>query len=296
MTLGIGKDSHPAIRLNWTIIAVSLVVSTGLGSIPIALHPTSGHSTITPSPTDRVSSSRSLQRFFPPPRPIPVSGDVGRLADSASPPPGYNGHYYAGGEYWGNVGGASSIQMTLTTPNDSAVAGDFYYVILSIWDNAASYDQIGIASISGNWGLTYAALSNCGTGNNYNPDEVNLLIDMTYTFEMTIHSNGTVFFGVALGPQSDNWIWTLWVYTGGTTFETDAQYYCDGQYWYDYTDYEEIYTLAQQAQPNWSFFFDANIADGNFMMPWKGFTAGSPPSGGSYYPTTHLSVVMLQNE
>ena len=94
---------------------------------------------------------------------------------------------------------------------------------------------------------------------------------------MYSHSNGSIEFAAYQGNSlsSGPLVWSHWFITGGTYFVEQGFYTCGGQSYYDYTNYEEVYTVSQQNYPDWSFFFYGN----NQSSGWAAFTAGNTPSG-----------------
>jgi hypothetical protein len=223
-------------------------------------------------------------------------------ATDASPDAAYQGHYWAGEQYAGDGFYGSSIQMTLTTPNDTPVAGDLYYVILSTWDNAGSYDQIGILEDQSEWYPTWTYSSYCdGT----NPDtmvdySLTFSQNTQYTFLITDYSNGTVRFGFYFGSTTTTQFLAEWDHTGGTQLFLADYYTCQDETWWDYTDYEEVYELTDQLEPNWNWFFDNNLADGGTIDQWlplnfEDHSGGAPPSGASimFWATPGGSVEIL---
>ena len=110
----------------------------------------------------------------------------------------------------------------------------------------------------------------------YNPDAYNLEENQYYTFDMNTNSNSTVEFSAYTGQGLNPYpIFVKWYHTGGTEFIAQSSY--DG--YYDYTDYEEVYTTTTQYWPDWNFNFTGNTKSG-----WSAFSAGSPPSN----ITTHI--------
>jgi hypothetical protein len=75
--------------------------------------------------------------------------------------PSYYGHFYAGSVYNDVNATATQLSTTIQIPLDVAQATDFYYVILSIWDNASSYDQLGFANSGGIFGVAYSTTDYC---------------------------------------------------------------------------------------------------------------------------------------
>jgi hypothetical protein len=63
--------------------------------------------------------------------------------------------WYAGSQCtWNTSRSAQTVGVTLTTPNSAPRSDEFYYVLLSVFDSAGSYDQIGFSNNHGSWGIT----------------------------------------------------------------------------------------------------------------------------------------------
>lgn len=227
-----------------------------------------------PSPRHEVEGSTGLRtgptgdRGGPHPYPIPVGA-----------PPSYNGHFYAGVVYTGPSSNATEIQTTLFVPDDQPQPGDFYYVLLSVWDSAGSYDQLGFANNYGAWGLAYSTTTYCGGSYHYSSNATVLASGENYTFQMTL-SGGFVVFDVLNATGTSVWIYEY--YTGGTEFEVNAYYTCDLGTYYDYTDYEEVYSTTAPVPP-YDFFFedDSGVPIGS-VTDWAAWNSNSP-SGVAVY-------------
>jgi hypothetical protein len=90
-------------------------------------------------------------KIFPPSGPSPLA-----LIDAP--------HWYAGSVCtWSTNHTARSISNTITIPYSQPRSDEFYYVLLSAWDNAGSYDQIGFSDYYGTWGLVYSWTTGPGT-------------------------------------------------------------------------------------------------------------------------------------
>jgi YVTN family beta-propeller protein len=200
----------------------------------------------------------------PHPNPIPVRR-----------PPTFSGHYYAGGEYTGRAEHGKAIQVELRVPNDSANSSSFYYVILSAWDNAGSYDQVGFAADFGTWGLAYSTTSYCATTYYYSADAEALQQGENYLFGMVI-SAGNVTLTAAYASNGTS-IWNRTADTGGTQFVISDEYTCDSETYYDYTDYEEVYESAGPVLP-YDYFFQNNSVGGSLVDNWSIYLYSSPIS------------------
>ena len=186
---------------------------------------------------------------------------------------------YIGANYSGSNHDVTTLQATITIPNGSAVSLDYYYEVLSAFDSANSYDQIGVADNSGNgstswygqWTLYWAALTaDCGAQGAYDNAAYTLAPNTEYTFSMSI-SSGYVSFDLYYGattsqllrlyasPQQD---------TGGTYFEESTSVPCGGP---SPQVYEEIHDTYGIAQPEYNFFFDNLSANGAHVTTWKAY-------------------------
>lgn len=225
------------------------------------------------------------------PRSTPPPPLAPRVAGLPAPRPFDNtNHYYEGAVYSGAVASATSMSVDLSTPEDLPDASNFYYVILSVWDSAKSYDQIGMAADNGAWGLAYSWTNACAGTYNYSPDEIPLLPGTTYEFSMTVGGGNVLF--AAYNASTGSKLWTLNAPTGGDTFDLDSSYAaCSGDY--DYTVYEESYDDTQNV-PTYDFFFTNNLEDGTSESSWTSFSAGTPPTG--VVNAVSGSAVTIENE
>jgi hypothetical protein len=210
-----------------------------------------------------------------------VTGAQARLPHPSPPSPttpSYYGHYYAGTYYTGASFTSHQLSATIQVPLDVAQPTDFYYVILSLWDNASSYDQIGFTNDNGVFGIAYSTTSPCAGYYYYSPNAYDLTPGATYNFSMSI-ADGTVAFVVSYldGPT----VWALNQTTGGSYFVESAFYTCYYSYYYpnvtayDYTDYEEVYSTAGELPP-YDFFFGSNLADDHPVLGFSLFETYPP--------------------
>ncbi len=190
-------------------------------------------------------------------------------------PSGYSSHWYAGGvDSSSTPQDATTISTTITVPNSTPNSGDFYYVLLSAFDNAGSYDQLGFSADYGKWGLTYSWTYTKGrhTTYYYSPDAMELTAGQTYTFTITT-TGGVTHFATSSG-------WSLDAPTGGN-YQVLAPSYSG---YYDYTDYEEIWqTSTRKGVPAFDFVFSSNswISTGGISSSWTNwtqFTTNKTPS------------------
>ena len=198
--------------------------------------------------------------------PIPVNG--------GSSPPTVRSHWYAGGVMTSSAKTMHtrtvSTELTVPEANISSETNQFYYVLMSVWDNTGSYDQIGMANSFGVWGFTFSFTSYCAQNYYYNPDLFTLTPGATYTFTMELN-DGELYF-VAYEGQS--YVGGLSVINDATSFNVSWGYTCEGNTYYDFTDYEEVY-YTQQKTPDFAMAFAGTTANGH-TINMVGFTAGTP--------------------
>ena len=219
---------------------------------------------------------------------MPSQGSPRPFAIPANSPAAYNGHYWAGSLYTGAAAIATDMRVEIQVPDDVPQA-DFYYVLLSVWDNAGSYDQVGFTNDYGTWGVAYSTTSpvtsagGCPTTPTYyySPDAYSLTAGQSYYFGMSI-SAGAVQFTASAGGTGIV-VWSTSASTGGSDFLVQGSYPCGSFSWDDYTDYEEVYTTAGSVPP-YDFFFTNNHVTpssyGGNVTAWGLTTLGSsPPSG-----------------
>src|SRR5579862_6535094 len=115
-------------------------------------------------------------------------------------------HWYAGGVYNGGVTTTTEALSEFSVPGGAAPkANQFYYVILSIWDNVGSYDQIGFANNNGVWGITYSyTTGTCPSLTYHYNSDAQAITAGKYTFTITIASGGGINFDVYAGYLGTN--------------------------------------------------------------------------------------------
>jgi hypothetical protein len=189
-------------------------------------------------------------------------------------------HWYAGGVYHGSTTTATVVMSQIKIPTGTLKTNQFYYVILSIWDNTGSYDQIGFANNNGVWGLAYSYTMGMSPSPgcsgtityHYSPNAVPLNAGTTYNFSISINA-GVVSF--------DAWNYNIHVFhlttsNGATSFSVGALY-CG---YYGYTVYEEAYMPKAAAVPNHSFLWSSNLYfnPGGVFPGWTAFRTAQTPA------------------
>ncbi|MDE1860130.1 MAG: hypothetical protein KGH72_00245 [Candidatus Micrarchaeota archaeon] len=209
----------------------------------------------------------------PPAQPKSALSNTGCVHNFASPASVVSTHYWLGAvdtaPAW-----ARGVSTTIQIPGAAPQADDYYYVLMSAWDNAGSYDQIGFSDFYGQWGLVYSWTS--GPPNaltyHYSPIAAVLTPGATYTFQMIAPNNGQVQF---LAYEGSALVWSYTAPTGGGFLYLN---YSDYGY-YDYTDYEEVYSISEASlAPPYGFYFYNNA--------WTPYTTSSPSYVyGNWYPS-----------
>jgi len=216
---------------------------------------------------------------------------VGRDRSDVQPPAldcGDDPCYFAGEHYdpWFTAW-ATSVEVTIRTPSHPPVDGDFFYVLLSVWDNAGRYDQIGFSSCptqyvecggaTAFWGLTYSTTDFCAHNFDFDPGALILAEGVRYTFRMTLGGGFLTFQAWSFGRT----IWGPFQRpTTATQFELDESYSCEGQSYGNFENYEEVHELAgEQNVPVWSFAFEDVKANGApLTSDWWEFKTGGAPA------------------
>jgi hypothetical protein len=204
----------------------------------------------------------------------------------------YGGHWYAGSVYSGTAALTSWVLTEISVPSaTSPDSSEFYYVLLSIWDSAGSYDQVGFAGDSGVWGLTYSYTT--GSCSNptyvYNPDALNLVPGQEYLFAITTVSGpGTWIEAYSVSSTGGiTLVFSLHAPTGAANPGLEQEgFYCG---YYDYTDYEEVYGTTTYTQPEpygapggfqWYFHENCYGSSGcNTFTPWTAWKSSNAPPG-----------------
>lgn len=254
----------------WKVgVALSVAAVLLVGGV-VAVVAGNGHAASAGSggSTPKAASALHPELSRPHPSPIPITNAVPR-------PSVYSSHWWSGTDYGGATRNTTQAKMTLQIPDAVPSSSEFYYVLLSTWDNAGSYDQIGIANDYGTWGWTWSYTSNCAGSYNYTPNQMALSPGGLYTFTMDISVHGLQF----AVEKAGKWVGHISAKSGGTHFIQKSMYTCStGPTYYDYTDYEEIYTTVQSV-PSFEFLFTANQGNNRSITNWSTFAVGSGSGG-----------------
>src|SRR5665647_210269 len=177
---------------------------------------------------------------------------------------------------WSTNHSAQTVGFTMTIPNSAPRSDEFYYVLLSVFDSAGSYDQIGFSNNYGHWGLAYSWTE--GPVNNstfhYFANNYWLLQGVTYSFNISAQS-GMARFACYQGLSK---IWSSDIPTGGDYLILSKSY--DG--YPNYMNYEEIWhTSVNRGSPDFDFTFISNTwrsVDGTFnaSTDWRPYYWSAP--------------------
>ena len=204
-----------------------------------------------------------------PPHPFAVS-----TAMAGAQPALYTTHYWAGAYFTGKSRTANFLSTTVRVPDAVPSSSEFYYVLLSVWDNAGSYDQIGFTNDYGHWGFTYSYTSACAGTYYYNPSQATLHRGWSYNFTMNLTASGNLTFSAIHGGKVAS---SVKKHTGGSAFLDQSFYSCNSVSYYDLTDYEESYASVQP-MPSFDYFFKGNLQGNRSVTAWS--SMGAPPGGG----------------
>lgn len=244
------------------------------------------------------------------------STDIPQLSGHARPD-SWSTHNYVGVQYgnYPNDFYANPIYTSIYTPSGGPHYNDFYYEVLSAWDNlggtAASYLQIGMSSAycstslysncqnTDAWGLT-ASIGHWTGGSSCNPQTTitysgndflyDLQPDATYSYEMTLWDSTYVSFllysGYGIGGTP------LYNYTtldSGTDFKVflgETLYYGSVHCTFGgFTDYQEVWNIAgTMSVPQWNFDF-IDTYGGATLIGSSDWTNDSGPLVGIGYPS-----------
>ncbi|MDE1860902.1 MAG: hypothetical protein KGH72_04275 [Candidatus Micrarchaeota archaeon] len=227
----------------------------------------------------------------PPARPLTSTLVAGSCANKSAqssaqsaPPPSQQAHWYGGAITAENNTQAASITTTLQIPPYPLSTPNFYYVLMSAWDSAGSYDQIGFADNNGQWGLAYSWTTGPPSNLSYHfsPEAMPLISGDMYTFNIIAQSGYTQF----LAYQGSNEVWSIIEPTGARYMNLSTYNYGG---FLGYTDYQEIWNISQPSgvdAPPYDFNFTANrwttasgITIPSFWNKFNYSTTGVIPNG-----------------
>ncbi len=229
----------------------------------------SGSPGATPLAALAAAASPGPGLVFPHPPAVPAGG----LGPSAT-----SQWYIDGSVYDGPSENVTSVSVTVTVPDDvpEGHSWDFYYELLSVWDSAGSYDQIGFDNLFGSWDAVYGYTAPCATVYHDDPNATVLERGATYTFRMTVAA-GTVSWEV-LPAAGTSPVFTATAGTNGTSFDAALGYTCGtGAEFADYSDTEEVYSTAGP-EPPYDIFFTNNTAGGVAVTDWTTWSGDDPPA------------------
>jgi hypothetical protein len=150
-------------------------------------------------------------------------------------------------------------------PDDLPLTTDRYYVALSIFDGAESYDQVGFADNNGSWEIFYADATACGTRPDVHWDALSIDRNSTYTFEISIAGGGVVLFETKATTGAV--VWKENVHTGATYLQVESTQQCGTATVPGLTESEEVYA-ASLGHPPYNFFLTNATEDGAPEKSW----------------------------
>jgi hypothetical protein len=153
----------------------------------------------------------------------------------------------------------------MSLPDDLPPASDRYYVALSIFDGAESYDQVGFANDNGTWQVFYADATVCNTEPHTHWDAFSLERNTNYTFGISIDGGGVILYQAHEGPGAA--IWTETVHTGATYLQVESTQTCGTSVVPGLTETEEVYA-ASLGTPPYNFVLTNASQDGHPEGSW----------------------------
>ncbi|MGQ4833805.1 MAG: hypothetical protein ACP6IS_07905 [Candidatus Asgardarchaeia archaeon] len=197
------------------------------------------------------------------------------------------------------------ISFQHETPNYKPTSNEFIYVLISVFDNNGSYDQIGFAAWHGSWKIVYSWTTyNTKKGDfEYHPGritDITLKDNWVYLFEMYTNGNGKVTFQVEGHAAGGSWRWeTIFkktVTTGGSYFVISPWYYNPWSHktYRDFTDYEEGLADCPYPHVNYDMMYTKVIFYYGQMIyfnDWYVFYDYAPPGVYVYCTTNHVHIL-----
>jgi len=171
----------------------------------------------------------------------------------------------SGVEYSGPAALASSVAVAMTVPDDIPPATDLFYVALSVFDGAESYDQVGFANDNGSWGVYYSTSPVCSTRPATQWNALGIDRDVTYTFEISVEGGGLILFAAFLGTGAV--VWQEAVYTGATDLLLESNQTCGTSVLPGWTESEQVYA-ATLGNPPYNFVLTNASEDGLPESDW----------------------------
>jgi hypothetical protein len=232
-------------------------------------------------------------------QPPPYGNSSGSSASGGANPlvyPTYSGHYYDYGI--ASFANATSTDMyaTITLPWSGPRPGDYYHNLMSVFDSAGNYLQLGFISnwqipvpysyyvgplyvsglpqsFSDDWSVEWFFSTGCGTnyalGTNWGPDVFDLNAGGTYAFELKLTGHNNLEYLVHDFSVGGTTVWSLNMTDHASHFENGAYYWCPGSGPKpSYTFLEEPYLLAVGGFPSWNFNWTEITYNSTLATSW----------------------------
>lgn len=202
-----------------------LIIITGLLYLPVAYILLAVH------------SQKGYKDDIPIPEAIPINVYSNETAPGnlsiASQTLSNRQHWWAGVVSKNFYPAAVYVSFQHETPDQDPADNEFIYVLISVFDNNGSYDQIGFAAQNKEWKIIYSWTTyNAREGRveyHHEITDISLKDGWVYLFEMYTNGNGRVTFQVEGHAVDGSWRWeTVFrktVTTGGSYFIIAPQYY-----------------------------------------------------------------------
>ncbi len=160
----------------------------------------------------------------------------------------------------------------MSIPDDIPPASDLYYVALSIFDGAESYDQVGFANDNGSWQIYYSTSPVCDSrpATHWNASALNR--NTTYRFEISVEAGGVVVFAAL--EATGGILWQESVHTGATYLQVESTQTCGTTTVSGLTEMEEVYA-AVLGNPPYNFALANASEDGLTESDWANLPGSS---------------------
>lgn len=156
-------------------------------------------------------------------------------------------HAYLGAIYYGQAKSIDYISANISFNGSSNLNNIIYYVVLSIWDNNDSYDQLGVASLNGKFFSTYSYTVTASNGSiKY------IFSNQWFPIKTGNHTISMRIFAGYVSFVFDNY--SIVKFTGGTHFLERSFNNFNGSRYSGLTVYEEMYGFNDKF-PNFSYNF-----------------------------------------
>ena len=174
---------------------------------------------------------------------------------------------------------ATVLSVRLQAPSGSTPSSDFYYILLSCFDSALSYDQIGLSKVEGDtsWYTLWSWTTHDFWGHlyyHYDNQAYRLTTGRWYEFKMIAEGDGDIRYevwDVATSVRVKYWT----KHTYGTSFLVVGMVQVGIIPYIGFTNYEEV-MFATYGTPVHDFDFYRTKMDSYYFSDWFPLGIGAP--------------------